>query len=481
MTQDRPLQIYRPPGPLPLRPVLFIPGWGFDGRVLELAPELRWLAPLGVVAPATFADQLHRWLVQEKVDAVDLVGWSLGGYCALDFARRFPEQVASLTLHAVRQRWPLAETEGLVAELAAAPEAFLSSFYRKCFLGYKAAYQRFAAELESYYLARAEPAVLQEGLRYLANFAVPARIACETLCCHGRRDVIAPLAERLTLMGAHQVTLDHGGHPLFLEEGMARPESQRKRGIRQRFSKAAATYDQHADVQAELAATLVEGLAADAAPGAILELGCGTGTYTLLLARKFPDARVTALDFAPAMLAQARQKVGGHDQVDFLCADAEAFLGAGQGRYDCITANATLQWFEELERACQGIRSMLAPGGFFWGSIFGRETLHELEEGLRQVFGGALHAPASRFLTAAELTAIANRVFDQVEIRELRLTRQYATLADLLYHFKKTGTGGSHAGGLFLGRRRLAELEAWFREHYGGFRLTFQIFLVRCR
>ncbi|MEW6594348.1 MAG: alpha/beta fold hydrolase [Thermodesulfobacteriota bacterium] len=480
MAQGHVLRIYHPPGALPARPVFFIPGWGFDGRVLALAPELRWLAPLGFVSPVAFADQLHQWLGHEKIEAIDLVGWSLGGYCALEFARRYPEQVASLTLHGVRRRWPAAEIAALERELVAAPQAFLASFYRKCFLGYKAAYQRFAAELQPSYLRQADPAVLLEGLRYLAGFVPPERIPCETICCHGRRDLIAPPLERATLAGAQQVTLDHGGHPLFLEDE-ARPGARRKRAIRQRFSRAAATYDQHADVQAELASTLADGLVASAAPGSILELGCGTGTYTAQLVRKFEAARIVALDFSPAMLEQARQKVGDAGGVAFLCADAESFLTAGHGRFDCITANATLQWFEEPERALLGIRALLAPGGFFWGSVFGRETLHELEEGLRQVFGGAVHVPASRFLGREELAAMASRVFGRVEVRELRLTRQYQTLADLLQHFKKTGTGGSHAGGLFLGRQRLAALEQWFLSRYGGFPLTFQIFLVQCR
>ena len=481
MAQDLELQICRPAGPLPARPVFFIPGWGFDGRVLELTSDLPWLAPLGLTSPTRFADQFHEWLVAQRIEAVDLVGWSLGGYCALEFARRYPKQVASLTLHAVRQQWPLKEIAALEAELTASPKVFLSSFYRKCFLGYKSAYQRFVAEVEPYYLDLADLEVLGEGLHYLARFEAPERAPCETLCCHGRRDVIASIAERLMLIGAQQVTLDHGGHPLFLEAEMARPGSQRKRAIRQRFSKAAATYDAHADVQAELAATLINGLDADPAVKTILELGCGTGTYTLQLAGKFPAVRLAALDFAPAMLERARQKVGRAGQVDFLCADAESFLAAGQGRFDLITTNATMQWFEDVECAFQGVRAMLTPVGFFWGSLFGCETLHELEEGLRQVFGGAIHVPAARFLAQEELSALLGRVFGQIEIRELRLTRQYATLSELLYHFKKTGTGGWHGGAPFWGKQRLAELGQWFLKEYGGFPLTFQIFLVRCQ
>lgn len=42
----------------------------------------------------------------------------------------------------------------------------------------------------------------------------------------------------------------------------------------------------------------------------ILELGCGTGSLAIALARACPDAKVTGLDIDPAILARARAKPG---------------------------------------------------------------------------------------------------------------------------------------------------------------------------
>ena len=475
------LTVYRPPGLLPPRPVLFMPGWGFDGRILRLAADLPWLAPLGLMSPEGLSDRLHAWLAAQRIESVDLVGWSMGGYCALDFVRRFPEKVASLTLLAVRTHWPVAEIEELAAELAAAPKVFLTAFYRKCFLGYKEAYQRFVAELQPAYLEMADPAALQAGLMFLAGFKMPGQVSCETSCYHGRRDVVAPLSERALLHGARSITLEHGGHPLFLDPAFLRPGLERKKAIRQRFSKAAASYDRHADVQAELAAALADALTTAPPPHAILELGCGTGSYTVRLAGQFPEARLICLDFSETMLAQARQKTGERDRIAFLCADAEHFLAAGRGSFELITSNATLQWFENPASAFAGIRSLLAPGGIFWASIFGRDTLGELEAGLRHAFGGTVHVPANRFLSLDEVTDLAAKMFDQVEVREQRITRHYATLTELLFHFQKTGTGGWHAGAAFWGKRQRQALDSWFREQNGGYRVTYQVFMVHCR
>lgn len=46
-----------------------------------------------------------------------------------------------------------------------------------------------------------------------------------------------------------------------------------------------------------------------AAPARVADLGCGTGSLTLLLAEE--GYRVDALDFSPAMVAQARTKLAG--------------------------------------------------------------------------------------------------------------------------------------------------------------------------
>jgi S-adenosylmethionine-diacylgycerolhomoserine-N-methlytransferase len=54
---------------------------------------------------------------------------------------------------------------------------------------------------------------------------------------------------------------------------------------------------------------LVERLAAQARPERILEVGCGTGTNLLRLARAFPEAKLHGLDLSEDMLERARQKL----------------------------------------------------------------------------------------------------------------------------------------------------------------------------
>jgi SAM-dependent methyltransferase len=49
----------------------------------------------------------------------------------------------------------------------------------------------------------------------------------------------------------------------------------------------------------------------------VLELGCGFGRITRLLAQRFPQARITALDLSPEQLANARRYCAGCENVAF--------------------------------------------------------------------------------------------------------------------------------------------------------------------
>ena len=65
---------------------------------------------------------------------------------------------------------------------------------------------------------------------------------------------------------------------------------------------------------------------------AILDIGAGTGLLTALLLEKYPAANVTLLDIAEKMLAVARERFSGRENVCFRAGDyAQVDLG---GPYD---------------------------------------------------------------------------------------------------------------------------------------------------
>jgi len=204
-------------------PLLFLPGWGFSGQVLDLAEQLSpWVRPDTPLDPATALPEILAFLTQHHLETIHLVGWSMGAFLAFDFACAFPGKVASLTLLGMRAFWPPSEIEAIHQGLATDSQAFLRDFYRKSLLGYKKEARRFVAEQQEALMASLDMQLLARGLDYLAQWRLPVHaLQCPVSCWHGRRDIIAPVAERVVIPGARTLIIEHGGHALFLDREFA--------------------------------------------------------------------------------------------------------------------------------------------------------------------------------------------------------------------------------------------------------------------
>jgi malonyl-CoA O-methyltransferase len=152
-----------------------------------------------------------------------------------------------------------------------------------------------------------------------------------------------------------------------------------KEAIRRRFDRAAAAYDTFSVVQRGMAERLVERIKRE--PASLLDLGCGTGYLTALLRRRFPHAQIDAVDFAPAMIEQARARV---PDANFLTCDIEE-LELEPASYDLIASNATIQWLTEPEQTMARLAESLSARGELQLATFGPRTFWELDEVLREL------------------------------------------------------------------------------------------------
>ena len=102
------------------------------------------------------------------------------------------------------------------------------------------------------------------------------------------------------------------------------------------------------------------------APQQILDIACGTGDFSLAIARRMhPDSRVTGLDLSEGMLAVMREKVeeaGLRERISCLQGDSEA-LPFPDGRFDVATIAFGIRNFEYREAALREILRVLRPGG----------------------------------------------------------------------------------------------------------------------
>ncbi len=103
---------------------------------------------------------------------------------------------------------------------------------------------------------------------------------------------------------------------------------------------------------------------------AAVDLGCGPGNSTEVLAERFPEATVTGLDSSDDMLRDARQRL---PNVAFELADIGAWNPAQT--YDVILANASLQWVPDHAALYPRLVSRLNAGG-----VLAVQTPDNLEE-----------------------------------------------------------------------------------------------------
>lgn len=164
-----------------------------------------------------------------------------------------------------------------------------------------------------------------------------------------------------------------------------------KRQVRNSFERAAASYDQAAVLQREVGGRMLSRLDyIKHTPDFILDAGSGTGYGTRQLRLRYPDARMLAVDIAPAMHFQARPSVSWWkqllavrgNQTSYVCGDIEQ-MPLKDSCAGLVWSNLTLQWCNDINRTLAEVHRVLQAGGLFMFSTFGPDTLKELRQAFR--------------------------------------------------------------------------------------------------
>ncbi len=105
-----------------------------------------------------------------------------------------------------------------------------------------------------------------------------------------------------------------------------------------------------------------------------LDLGCGTGTLTLMLKQAAPGSRVTGLDGDPELLAIARAKAARLRQSIQWDLGMAYDLQYPDSSFDVVLSSLVIHHLvtEDKLRAFQQVRRILRPGGRFHIVDFGR-------------------------------------------------------------------------------------------------------------
>ncbi len=95
-------------------------------------------------------------------------------------------------------------------------------------------------------------------------------------------------------------------------------------------------------------------------PQRVIDLGCGPGNSTVVLAARWPEAQITGLDSSLEMLAAARQ---AHPAVEWVEGDIAQWAASAAAPFDLVFSNAALQWVPGHAALLPRLLAQVAPGG----------------------------------------------------------------------------------------------------------------------
>jgi trans-aconitate 2-methyltransferase len=173
-------------------------------------------------------------------------------------------------------------------------------------------------------------------------------------------------------------------------------------------------YLQFADERGRPFADLTARITAEQ-PRRVVDLGCGPGNLTALLATRWPDAEIEGVDASPAMIERAQEHAG--QRMRFVLGDLRDWHPAEP--VDVIVSNATLQWVPGHRELLPGLVASLRPAGWLAIQVPGNfdepshRLLHDLAdqppyaEWTREVERPAAAGPATYL---ADLAGLGCRV-----------------------------------------------------------------------
>ena len=140
-------------------------------------------------------------------------------------------------------------------------------------------------------------------------------------------------------------------------------------------------YLRYADLRGRPFVELTTRIGAES-PSSVVDLGCGTGELTAMLAERWPGATVAGSDSSPDMIATAQQHVIP-GRLTFEVADLRSWKP--ERPVDVVTANAVLQWVPGHLDLLGELVGTLAPGGWLAFQVPDNfdEASHTLLRGLR--------------------------------------------------------------------------------------------------
>jgi malonyl-CoA O-methyltransferase len=250
--------------------------------------------------------------------------------------------------------------------------------------------------------------------------------------------------------------------------------------VAQAFSQAAEHYDQVAGLQRQVADHLLKHCHTEL-NGVVMDLGCGTGYVAKHLAQLTPVTSVLGIDIAPGMIDWCRQHIA-YPHCQWMVADAQA-LPVADNSIDNLVSSLAIQWCANERALFDNTSRVLKPGGHFFATTLGPQTLHELRWAWQQV---DTYQHVNEFVPQADILAALQVCFAEVQVEVHTITLWFDKVSEILRELKQLGASNHNMGarhGLTT-RGHLRQMTAAYetlRNTEGKLPVSYQVFTISAR
>lgn len=261
-----------------------------------------------------------------------------------------------------------------------------------------------------------------------------------------------------------------------------------KKLVKMHFSANARNYDLYAHIQKDMAARLMQLLGSFKSHTAarVLDVGSGTGYMTGLLLDQYPGSSIDAVDIAPGMISELRERYKTR-RLQTFCADIEDMTL--RYSYDMIVSNAVFQWLNSLPATLLKLYDSLSEGGVICFSTFGDGTFAELHDSYLKAKNSLKidtgSRPGQAFYKPGEIEELCRAIdtegTEDIIIKDEYWYRYFSSVRDFFTSVRKTGANNSSPGHIHRNPSLITEtIKMYERYHSEGSRVKVTYRCIYC-
>lgn len=249
--------------------------------------------------------------------------------------------------------------------------------------------------------------------------------------------------------------------------------------VASQFSRAAHSYDIHAQVQLGVARSLLAWLSPKDDVGVAADLGAGTAPMAWQQRRLRPNYHWWAVDFSQAMLDEAQDRGRFASQYQGLCANV-ARLPFADASLQLLYSSFALQWCDDIASVGAELFRVAAPGAELLLAVPVQGTLRELSQCWAQVSEAQHVNHLARSQHWCQALSQAGWLLE--DMAEQQIVEHYPTVRAVLEQLKYTGANHVlERGSGLMGKQRWQQFTQAYEalRQDAGVPMTWRVLMLR--